>query len=67
MVMGMVMTGVMVVGGALARASRKSSAIHPRNFGSDKIVRTYVRPFILSDVKYLTSIKVQDISKFCLT
>ena len=67
MVMGMVMTGMMVVGRALARVSRKGSAIHPRNFGFYKIVRTYVRPFMLSDVKYLTSIKVKGISKLRLT
>ena len=34
-------------------------SIHPRSFGYDKIVGTYVRPFMKEDVKGLTSLKDQ--------
>ena len=34
-------------------------SIHPRSSGYDKIVGTYVRPFMKEDVKGLTSLKDQ--------
>ena len=47
-------------------------SMHPRNFGPDKIVYLYVRPFLLAEVKCLAQktlhqkVSYQESFAFCL-